>query len=83
MVFFDLSLESPTLLSSTCPVYYSLLRFLAGMSPLAHPNECGHSRLEAIARFKDGNEIVYRCLTCHAIVSSNELKPRQTPREQA
>jgi len=49
------------------------------MSPLAHPNECGHSELEMIARFKDGNEIVYRCLACHAIVSSTELKPARTP----
>jgi len=78
-MFFDLSLESPTLPSSTCAVYYSSPRFLTGMSPLAHPNECGHSELEMIARFKDGNEIVYRCLACHAIVSSTELKPARTP----
>jgi hypothetical protein len=43
------------------------------MTPLAHPNKCGHTKLEYMITFKDGDEKIYRCLVCKAVVSSREL----------
>jgi hypothetical protein len=43
-----------------------------GMNPLAQPNRCKHPELEIMVKFK-GDETVYRCLICEAVVSSREL----------
>jgi len=42
------------------------------MNPLAQPNGCRHPELEIMAKFK-GDEMVYRCLVCEAVISSREL----------
>jgi len=42
------------------------------MNPLAQPNRCKHLELEIMVKFK-GDETVYRCLVCEAVVSSREL----------
>jgi len=42
------------------------------MNPLAQPNKCRHPELEIMVKFR-GDETVYRCLVCEAVVSSWEL----------
>jgi hypothetical protein len=44
----------------------------ARMNPLTQSNGCRHPELEIMAKFK-GDEAVYRCLVCEAVVSSREL----------
>jgi hypothetical protein len=46
------------------------------MGPLARPNKCEHPKLEYMITFKDGDEKIYRCLLCKAVVSSRELTRR-------
>jgi hypothetical protein len=43
------------------------------MSPLAHSNKCKHPKLKHMLTFKDGDEKIYCCLVCKAVVSSREL----------
>jgi hypothetical protein len=42
------------------------------MNPLAQPDKCRHPELEIMAKFR-GDETIYRCLVCEAVVSSREL----------
>jgi hypothetical protein len=42
------------------------------MNPLTQHNGCRHPELEIMAKFR-GDETVYRCLVCEAVVSSREL----------
>jgi hypothetical protein len=43
------------------------------MKPLAQPNRYEHPKLESMATFKDGDEIIYRCTVYKAFVSSRDL----------
>ena len=39
------------------------------MSPIPRPNPCQHPRTIILGRFKDHNEVVYRCELCGAILT--------------
>ena len=56
---------------SSFPLWFTT-RIPIGMNPLVEPNECRHPELEIMAKFR-GDETVYRCLVCEAVVSSWEL----------
>ena len=50
-------------------------RFLGHrMSPLPHPSNCRHAKLETMVKFKGDSETTYRCLICNTVVSSREIK---------
>jgi len=44
------------------------------MSPLPHPSNCRHAKLETMVKFKGDSETTYRCLICNTVVSSREIK---------
>jgi len=42
------------------------------MSPVPRPNARQHSRIVKLGKFKDHDEVVYRCELCGAILTGRE-----------